>query len=256
MNRGNRSPDAGQHEFKRSTVFQITAAAVFAALVCIVTIAFVVSIPVTGGYFNLGEAVIYIAALVFGPVVGAVSGGVGAMISDLILAPVFAPGTLIIKAAEGALVGYIGKKLITKNSKANWRIYTVLLGVAVGIALALTGAFYYSGNVELYIGIPPPQTPLIIAIPPELWYMVGAIVALIIIYASYKIEAQLGWSIFAIIIGGLVMVMGYFLYEQIALGEVAAVFEIPLNIGQMLIGLVIAIPVVKVISRSFPQLKR
>jgi hypothetical protein len=189
-------------------------------------------------------------------VVGAVSGGVGAMISDLILAPVFAPGTLIIKAAEGALVGYMGKKLITKNSKANWRIYTVLLGIAVGISLALTGAFYYSGNVELYIGIPPPQTPLIIAIPPELWYIVGAIVALIIIYASYKIEAQLGWSIFAIIIGGLVMVTGYFLYEQIALGEVAAVFEIPLNIGQMLIGLVIAIPVVKVISRSFPQLKR
>jgi uncharacterized membrane protein len=85
MNKENQTPKLNQRGLMQSTVFKITAAAVFAALVCIVTIAFVVSIPVTGGYFNLGEAVIYIAALVFGPAVGAFSGGVGAMTADLLL---------------------------------------------------------------------------------------------------------------------------------------------------------------------------
>jgi hypothetical protein len=125
----------------------------------------------------------------------------------------------------------------------------------VGTTLALTGAFYYSGNVDLYIGIPPPQTPYTIFVPAELWYIIGAIVALVLIYASFKIEPQLGWSIFSVIIGGLAMVVGYFLYEEIVLGKITAIFEVPINIGQMLIGLIIAIPVVKVISRSFPQLK-
>ena len=43
---------------------KLTVAAVFAALVAVVTLSFVIGIPATGGYFNLGEAIIYIAALV------------------------------------------------------------------------------------------------------------------------------------------------------------------------------------------------
>jgi uncharacterized membrane protein len=238
------------------TALKLALAAVFAALVFIATYSFVVYIPVTGGYFNLGEAGIYIAALFFGPLVGAFAGGIGAMVADLIVAPVFAPGTLIIKAVEGALVGFLAKKLTGQTSKPSWRICTVLLGFVIGITFALTGVFYYSGNVELYIGIPPPQTPYVIFIPAELWYIIGSIVATTIVYASLKIEPQIVWSIFSIIIGGLVMVIGYFFYEQVVLGKTAAVFEIPINIGQMLIGLIISIPVVKVISRSFPQVKR
>jgi len=238
------------------TSLKLTMTAVFVALVCVITISFTVSIPATGGYFNLGEAVIYAAALTFGPLVGALAGGVGAAIADILVAPVFAPGTLAVKGIEGALVGFLGKKLITQTSKSNWKIYTTLLGITVGILLAVTGAFYYSGNIELYIGIPPPQTATAtIFIPTELWYILGGIVALLISFASFKIEPQLGWSVFAIIIGGLEMVIGYFLYEQIVLGQTAAVFEIPVNIGQMLIGLIIAIPVTRFVLRSFPQLK-
>jgi uncharacterized membrane protein len=51
------------------------------------------------------------------------------------------------------------------------------------------------------------------------------------------------------------MVTGYFLYEQLFLG-VFALAEVPVNIGQMTIGLVVAIPVVKVVRRALPQLKR
>ena len=238
------------------TPLKLTAAIVFAAMVCVVTLSFTLSVPVTGGYFNLGETVIYVAALVFGPIVGALAGGVGAAIADIVVAPPFAPGTLIIKSIEGALVGFLGKKLIAQTSKSSWRIYTTLLGIVIGLLLAATGAFYYSGNVDLYIGIPPPPAPSVtIFVPAEFWYILGGATALLIIFASLKVEPQLGWTISSTMLGGLVTVIGYFLYEQVVLGKVGAVLEIPVNIGQMLIGLVVALPIVRFVFRSFPQLK-
>ena len=235
---------------------KLTAAIVFAALVCVVTISFTVSIPITGGYFNLGEVLIYVAALTFGPIAGAFAGGVGAAIADMLLAPQFAPGTLVVKGIEGAIVGFLGKKRVGQTSKSRWRFYTVFLGAAVGVLLAATGAIYYSGNVDVYFGIPQPLNPTFtIFVPAEFWYLLGGLVVLLLTVASFKIEPHLGWTIFSTISGGLTMVFGYFLYEQIVLGKIGAAFEIPVNIGQMLIGLIIAIPIVRFVLRSFPQLK-
>ena len=53
------------------TAFDIAISGIFAALVFVATYSFIISIPATSGYFNLGETVIYTAALVFGPLVGA-----------------------------------------------------------------------------------------------------------------------------------------------------------------------------------------
>jgi len=99
------------------TTIKISLAAVFAALVFVGTYSFVINIPATGGYFNLGEIVIYVAALVFGPLVGGVAGGVGAAISDALVAPPFAPGTLVIKGLEGAIVGFLGKRQVSQITK-------------------------------------------------------------------------------------------------------------------------------------------
>jgi len=238
------------------TPLKLTAAIIFAAMVCVVTLSFTLNVPVTGGYFNLGETVIYVAALVFGPLVGAVAGGVGAAIADILVAPPFAVGTLIIKGAEGAIVGFLGKKLTKQPSKSTWRICTTLLGAIIGILLAATGAVYYSGNVDLYIGIPPPATPsATIFVPAEFWYILGAVTGLLIIFASLRVEPQLGWTISSTMLGGLAMVIGYFLYEQLVLSKAGAVLEIPVNIGQMLIGLIVALPIVRFVLKSFPQLK-
>jgi uncharacterized membrane protein len=168
----------------QSIVFKISAAAIFAALVAVATLLFVVPIPATSGYFNLGETLIYVAALLLGPLVGAVAGA-GASIADMIAAPVYAPGTLVIKAIEGFLVGYIAKKL---NQKTR--------------------------NLTLSASI-------------------------------------------AIVIGGLEMVAGYFIYEQVVLGVpfAGALAEVPFNIIQMAVGLVIAVPVMHAVMRVFPQLK-
>lgn len=300
---------------------------IFTALVAVATIAFVISVPATSGYFNIGEAVIYVAAILFGPYVGAISGGVGAAIADLLLAPVYAPATIVIKACEGAIVGFLSQRtlkitrvrhvgiffvLVTtfvslmvfswtiqngalfngpwfSNSqlafyngllnslcfigfllvlvwaishlsthpiiKSQWKIFTFALGLAIGILLTLIGSLYYSGEIQLFLGMPPPQTPTItLFVPVEFWYVLGALVVALTTLVGFKIEPEFGWLIIAIFLGGLEMVAGYFLYQQFVFGR-AAIVEIPVNIGQMLIGLILAIPVVKAVWRALPALK-
>ena len=175
---------------KIGVTVKLTFATVFAALVFTVTSQIPpIPIPATGGYFNVGEAIIYIAALLLGPFVGAFSGGIGAMIADVYLGyGYFAPGTLIIKGVEGVIVGFL--------------------------------------NIKLENFIPNPTSRAIISV----------------------------------VVGGLEMVGGYFLYETLLALlfpslEIFAIAEIPLNIGQMLAGLVIAIPIMHAMLRVFPQLK-
>ena len=174
---------SGSKSSNRALAIALTA--VFAAVVFVATYSFWVPIPATTGYFNLGETTIYIAALIFGPLVGSLAGGIGSMISDAILAPQFAIGTLAIKAIEGALVGSLSSRL-------------------------------------------KPHVP------------------------NFTVRASI-----AIVIGGLEMVAGYFIYEQLALGYpmAAALAEVPFNLVQMLVGLVVALPVVHGVLRVFPQLK-
>lgn len=169
------------------TPLKIAAAAIFAALVFIATYLFVISIPATSGYFNLGETIIYTAALIFGPLTGALAGGIGAMTADILLGYAqFAPGTLAIKGTEGIIVGYLYQKLQKRFPNQSLRAT-----IAIGI-------------------------------------------------------------------GGLEMVAGYFIYEQLVLGYpfALALAEVPFNMVQMLVGLIIAVPVVHAVFRIFPQLKR
>ena len=53
------------------------------------------------------------------------------------------------------------------------------------------------------------------------------------------------------------MVAGYFLYEQFVIGYpfAVALAEVPFNIVQMLIGLIVAVPVMHAVFRVVPQLK-
>jgi len=120
---------------------------VFAALVCVVTVLFVLPIPATSGYFNLGESIIYIAALAFGPFVGAVAGG-GAAIADLILGfHVFVPGTLIIKVFEGIIVGALNKSLKQRITSTT---LSATISIIVGGGFMIIGYFIYEQVVLSY----------------------------------------------------------------------------------------------------------
>ncbi len=91
------------------TLVQISLWAVMAALVCVATLIIRIPNPM-GGYFNIGDVMVFVAALTFGPIVGGVAGGIGSSLADLIGFPVFVIPTLFIKGIEGFLAGLISNK--------------------------------------------------------------------------------------------------------------------------------------------------
>lgn len=95
----------------RTPVLTITVTGVFTALVFLSTYLFQIPIPATQGYFNLGDIMIFITALTFGPTVGGFAGGIGSALSDALGGfGTFAPFTLIIKGLEGYVAGLISRR--------------------------------------------------------------------------------------------------------------------------------------------------
>lgn len=97
----------------------LAAAAIFAALTFVVTRYTVIPIPATRGFFNLGEVVIYVAALTYGPAVGMIAGGLGSGLADVAAGyAYYAPFTLVIKGIEGLLVGWLASRSMTGRLRA------------------------------------------------------------------------------------------------------------------------------------------
>ncbi|MFO7797078.1 MAG: ECF transporter S component [Promethearchaeati archaeon] len=160
---------------------------IFGALVCVVTMVIAFPVPATNGYINIGDAMVMLTAIIFGPVIGGIAGGVGSALADLFLGYIlYAPATLIIKALEGIVVGLIANP---KNIAKRF---------------------------------------------------------------SYR-------DIIGVLIGGLIMVIGYFIYEIILYGLYAAIYEVILNgliqygLG-ILISLLLTVPLRKALDESISQI--
>lgn len=236
--------------------FNLAVTAVFTALVCVATMIFSIYVPATHGFFNIGESMVFLSAILFGPFVGGFAGGVGSMLADLLLGyPHYAPATLVVKACEGAVVGALKKRNPKLISKRYWQFFTLVLGVVIGFLLGWVGLTYYSGEVELTLG----SSLFMLYIPAEFWLVLGVITAFSITALGFLADPEFGWTIFSVITGGLIMVLGYFLYQMFFLYplfniEVVAIVEIPVNIGQMIIGAIVALPIAKIIWRALPYL--
>jgi uncharacterized membrane protein len=141
----------------------VALSAVFAAAVAVGTLA--VSIPVGIGYLNFGEVLIYTAAFLFGPVVGAIAGGVGAAAADVYLGfTMWAPITFVLKGIEGAIVGYLSgdstrSKVIAVAAGAPIMIvgYVAVVAYLEGIPVAVAS--------ELPIDILQAVAGLVVAVP-------------------------------------------------------------------------------------------
>lgn len=97
---------------RKSVPIQLALLGLLSAGVFIATTVFRFPVPNSNLYgFNLGEAVIYIIALLFGGWPAAIAGGIGSALADVIGGyPVWAPITFVIKGSEGFVVGYISKR--------------------------------------------------------------------------------------------------------------------------------------------------
>lgn len=153
----------------------ISFTALFAALTAIVTLVLPVPVPKSGGYINIGDAVIFVCAYILGGIPAMVAGGIGSAIADLILGyAIFSPFTLVVKGLEGLIAGLL-------------------------IALVKR---HFKGKA-VYIG-----------------------------------------TVFAIIIAGLEMVVGYFLTSWLLYGISAAAVEIVMNFIQLGISVAAAVAVI------------
>lgn len=122
---------------KQRAVIRLSLMAIMSALVTVGTL--IVRIPnPMGGYFNVGDVMIFVAALTFSPLIGGVAGGLGSAIADIIGFPLFALPTLVIKGLEGLLASLITNK---KN------VYRDVLAVVVAGTEMVIGYFL----VEVYL---------------------------------------------------------------------------------------------------------
>lgn len=165
----------------------LTLLALLIALTTIATMVIQIPTPQTQGYLNLGDSMVYISALLFGPLAGLLAGGIGSALADWLTGyGQFAPYTLVIKGLEGLVVGLIV-----------WRLLK---------------------------GRPGPTS------------------------------SGIGAAILAIVVGGALMVSGYYFVETFIMGKAAAA-EVPGNIMQVVGGLIVAIPVTLALRKVAPSMR-
>lgn len=67
-----------------------------------------IPIPSLRWYFHLGDTVIFIVSLLFGPIAGGISGAIGSSLADLHAGlTIWIPFSFVIKGLEGFVVGWI-----------------------------------------------------------------------------------------------------------------------------------------------------
>ncbi|MFX1562504.1 MAG: ECF transporter S component [Promethearchaeota archaeon] len=238
----------------------ISLAALMAALCCVMTMIFQIYVPATYGYFNLGEVGVYIAALLFGPIIGAIAGGIGSMLADILLGyPHYALATLIIKGLEGFAVGYLSQKFRGRFAKHQLLYLSIFIGLGLAFGLAIIGWLRFSGELYLSGG---PETGAwwltFIIIPSYVWFILAIYIGASTILIAYKYEPEAAWNATAMLIGGFLMITGYFLYQQLVLLPifslpVVPLVELPANLMQSIIGIMVALPLTERIRKVFTR---
>ena len=123
----------------------------FIALGYVATTVLMVPSP-TGGYMNLGDTVVLLGAYLLGPVYGAIAGGVGPALADLLGGyGIYVPATLVIKALMAVAAALLYKALGKKTGAL------VVCGIVAEVIMVV-GYFVYEGFLygfaESATGIP------------------------------------------------------------------------------------------------------
>ena len=236
---------------------------VLTALVFVATVLLQIYTPATRGYFNLGETAIYAIAAITPPLETAIAAGVGSAIADLVTGyPYFAPGTLVIKFCEGFVVSYLVLYL-RRRPYSLAKVLSVITSLIVGAVITILGIFKLSGIAELtsvpisILGFKATLISVRIYLSPILWCIVGAVITIVLLYAVLVKGKENITLAVSMLIGGMIMVAGYFLYEYFFTNPIVnrvppmqAIFEVPVNFGQALVGLSVALPIASFISKA------
>ncbi len=126
---------------KRDKKFlKIAIGALFSAIVFVCTALFPIPIPSTAGYIHAGDAVIYLAACLLPTAPAVACAVIGAGLADLLLAPVYLPATVIIKACLVLVFTCKGEKILVKRNV----LAPVICALITILGYAVTDAVIYS----------------------------------------------------------------------------------------------------------------
>lgn len=157
---------------KTFTTKDLVLCGILMALTTVMTM--VVQIPVVGssGYVNMGDSVVLFTALYLGKKHGAIVGGLGSALADLISGyAVYAPITLITKGLEGFICGLIAEKV--SGTAGN------ILGTIVGGIIMVSG--YFIGEIFMF-----GMKASMAAVGPNAMQATFGIVSALIIFAGVK----------------------------------------------------------------------
>jgi len=256
---------------EKITPRQIAMTASFIALVFLATSLFYIPLVSSTGFFNIGEAFVYIAALIGGPIVGALAGGIGAAMADMVLGyGYFAPATLVLKGLEGFTVGFIYRASKNMDQKLRYIVLGIvsifLIAFSAFVTTPVLNGVAESSTIEIIFRFLDPSLFLqhildpavedtyqiiTLSIPGILIILLAIFLCIFMWVIEYKMGEK-GQMILSCLLAGPIIVIGYFLYEVFiltlspdpAVAFQLALTEVPFNIAQVIFGTAIAIPIV------------
>lgn len=165
---------------RKEQVTEIALAGVFTAIVFVFTMLIQVQIiPAKGGMVHLGNVPLFFAAAFFGKKVGAVCGGLGMALCDLVTGwTIYAPLTLVVVGLMGFVFGWIVKKKPT--------IWNLLAATAAVLVIKIVG--YYIYEIFLTGSF---YTPALSVPGNVIQIVTGAIIALPLILATRIVMNQI-----------------------------------------------------------------
>ncbi len=188
--------------------------AIIAAMTAIVfVLTFIIRVPTPAkGYTHLGDTGIVFTSLAFGPLVGAIAGGLGTALSDAASGAyaAFAPASLVVHGAQGLVMGLVWSRWM---AVAAW--------VGTRLARRQQQAADSRRAVRLATGSA---------------FVLGIILCLVL--------------------GGLIVVAGYFLVELVFEGLGAAAGEVIPNILEVTIGGIAGALLFLAVRQAYPPIMR
>ena len=234
--------------------------AVMMALVCIATSIIKIPTPFTSGYIHLGDSMIFLSVAILGWGYGALAAGIGSMLADILGGyAVWALPTLIIKSLMAIIMG------IALNSTSRKRTFAFAGGIGVvWTAFTLILKNVLSSNVtesstallSQMEDISSMQDLVALSSKVQLQLVVAAVLTLIILAViSTVVVKRLGMGSLKLILGmmasGLIMIIGYYFAAYLLYGSyITAIFSIPANIVQFIMGFVLAMLVIVPLKKT------
>jgi len=232
----------------------IALTAIFTALTTVATI--ILAPPLPKGFFNFGEAVIYLAALLLGPItrrefripVGAImtgmAGGIGAMFGDILLAYYeYSPATFVLKFFEGFVAAIVFKRLKAGMTQENVRSGKTTMRVL------MSGFLIAAAVIIIGVNFGPQSTIL--------WILIGSFFIVTVFVTILRGKIPIYYMVISMLAGGVIRFGGYFVWEGFVLAYIitqayaaSAFSNLPWNIVQALVGVIAAIPVYYAVQKA------